>query len=335
MSESATLEQNPTTYNFRNTKKADIDIKLIKENTDSLRPVVDKQSVEYRSLADSVKRIGVMQPILVREIVDPVDGSTKYGLIDGLHRYNAAMDAGMDTIPANIGELAEADLLEAQIIANATRIETSPVQYTKALLKILAANPNLTVADLCVRINQSPEWFYKRLHLMKLNEPIRKLVDNGTLGLGNAFVLAQFEKDKQDELLQQAISKTAVDFKNSADAILKEVRKAKNEGRQANVDVFTPASKLRRLPEIKDELDYLEQRPEASKLFKMAQEAGVSTVSQALAFGLKFAANLDPASIATQKNQWEAERKADADKKAAKKKEKEEKEKAKAINGIA
>lgn len=325
---------NEVTYNFKESRLEQIPIDKIMENVDSLRPVVDKTTVEYRQLADSVARSGVMLPILVRPVVDPVDGTEKYGLIDGLHRYNAAMDAGLKSIPAQIGSLQEADLIEAQIIANVQRIETPPTQLTKGLLKILAANPTLTVGDLCVRINKEPEWFYRRLSLLKLTDEIQSHVNDGTLTLANAFVLAQFPQELQEEHLQAAVTMTAVDFKNRCEGVLKELKKARQEGREANKDVFTPSSKLRPLPQMRDELDLAEKTPESSAVVKAAKEAGVKTLEDAIIFGLKWAINMDPASVDAQKKRWEEEKKNQAEKAEKKKAEKEAKAREKAINGV-
>ncbi len=324
-----------TAFNFKDSELKKIPLEAIRENSESLRPVVDKTSVEYVQLLDSVKRHGILTPILVRPQFDPADGSQLYGMIDGLHRYNAAMDAGLTEIPAQVGDLNEANLLEAQIIANVHKIETTPTQYTKALLKILAGNPLMTVSELCQQINKETEWFYKRLGLLKLSKPIQEMVDNGTINLSNAYILAQLPEDKQEDFVQAAISKTSVDFGGQVKAVMTEIKKAKAEGRKADIDKFTPVAVLRRLPEVRDERDLITTKPEVSQVSTAAQRAGVKTVNEALAFALNWVINMDPDSVATQEQKWTADRKQKEEKAAAAKAEREKAKQAKAVTGVA
>lgn len=301
-------EYNVSDFNFRNTKLAKIPLSKIRENLEALRPVVDKETEAYQGGLDSVKKRGVLIPILVREITDPATGEQLYGLIDGLHRFNWAMDAGLTEIPANVGSLQEADLLEAQMLANVHKIETQPMQYTRALLKVLAANPALTVIELAGRLSKSVTWLSKRLHLVKLTEPIQKLVNDGTLGLSNAYALTDLPEDKQQELLSQAISKSPAEFIPLATTIQKEIDKAKREGRKAETDKFMPSAYLQKMPLIRDEAEMASVNPNNSRVIAEAKANGVNSVESAIAYALKWTLHLDPVSIATDTAKWEQEK---------------------------
>jgi ParB family transcriptional regulator, chromosome partitioning protein len=99
------------------TKLAHIPISKIRENPVALRSV-NRTTEEYTGLVDSIRRSGVLNPVLVREVQDPDTKDIVYGLIDGLHRFTASQDAGQDTIPAQITSMEDAAVLEAQILAN-------------------------------------------------------------------------------------------------------------------------------------------------------------------------------------------------------------------------
>lgn len=300
-------------FNFKSATLAKIPLSKIRENSEALRTSVEKDTAEYKELVDSVQKRGILNPILVREIKDPATSETLYGLIDGLHRFNAAMDAGLTEIPAQVGSLEEGDLLEAQILANVHRIETKPVQYSKALLKILGANPLLTMTELAGRLSRSAAWLNERLGLVKLGKEIQEMVDNGTLGLTNAYALAKLPEDKQKDLLQQAISKSPAEFVPHATTIQKEIAQAKREGRKAETEQFRPTARLQRLAAIRDEADLTAQKPEQSKLISAAKANGVSTIEQAIAFALAWTLHLDPVSVAADKAKWEADKAAKAD----------------------
>lgn len=297
-------------FDFKKTRPERIPLDKIRENTEALRVAVDKKDPKYIELVDSVRRVGVMTAILVREIEAP-DGSKLYGLIDGLHRFNAALDAGLNDIPATIGDLDEGNLLEAQILANVHKIETKAAQYSKALIKILGANPLLTIEELAGRLSRSPQWLRERLGLLKLTKEIQAQVDDGTLGLTNAYALAKLSEAKQAELVNQAISKSPAEFVAIAENVRKEEAKAKREGRPA-VATFQPNERLQKLGHIKAERAVLESNPAESPLVKAAKAAGVTTVEDAIAYAIKWTLHLDPVSIQRDKAEYEAQKAADA-----------------------
>ena len=152
---------------------------------------VNKECEEYVGLVDSIRQVGVMNPITVREVRDPETGQKYYSLVDGLHRYNAAQDAGLEEIPVHVLTLDEVQVLEAQLMANIHKVETRPVEYSKQLGRILAHNPLMTAAELSVKLGKSPTWVGQRLNLIKLDEKIQALVDDGTINLTNAIAMSK------------------------------------------------------------------------------------------------------------------------------------------------
>lgn len=312
-------------YSFKDTKQAKIPLSRIRENAEALRTTVEKDKEEYKNLVDSVRSKGVMLPILVREVIDPASGETFYGLIDGLHRYNAAMDAGLDEIPASIGTLADADLIEAQIIANVHRIETKPVQYTKALLKVLSSNPLLTYNELASRLSRSVGWLTERLSLDKLDKEIQALVDDDKMNLMNAYALAKLPPDEQKAMLQQAISKGPGEFVQLAKNRKSELDKAKREGRAAQEDKFIPVPRLRKLSQFKDEAERLEKDPALSNIVADVKRLGLSTVEEVVTYVVKWTLHLDPAQVAADEMKWKTDKATHEADKARKKAEREAK----------
>lgn len=98
-----------------------IPLSLIRENPVALRNV-NRKGEGYLGLVDSVRKDGVLNAIVVREIKDPTNGNVVYGLVDGLHRFSAASDAGLTEIPAQVKDMDDAAVLEAQLIANVHKI---------------------------------------------------------------------------------------------------------------------------------------------------------------------------------------------------------------------
>src|SRR4051812_2835022 len=85
----------------KSAKAMTVPLSKIRPSPVALRSV-NKQAQDYKELCDSVRQRGVLQSILLRELVDKDTGETIYGLVDGLQRYNCSLDCGFDEINANV-----------------------------------------------------------------------------------------------------------------------------------------------------------------------------------------------------------------------------------------
>lgn len=292
----------------------DVAVKSIRENKEMLRGC-NKQSAEYQEVRASIVSKGLLTPISVRDL-----GDGTYGLVDGLQRWNIAQDLGWELIPANIVSLADAEVLEAQIVANAQRIETKPVEYTKALLKLLAMNPTLTMGELARRLGKSASWLSERFHLLKLSEKVQELVNEGKIVLANAFALSKVEPEFHDQFLEGAMTKPTTEFVPAVQKFVKEHREAVKQGRSANPDAFTAVPHLQKLADIKAELETGEK---GSILVSRVQPANLL---EAFKLGVQWASHMDPLSVEAAKEQYN-KRKQEAEE--AKKRRAEEREKKK------
>jgi ParB family chromosome partitioning protein len=280
----------------------------IRENPVALR-AVDRESEDYLGLCDSIRSIGVLNAISLRRKTEDVDGTevTFYELCDGLHRYSAAKDAGLVEVPAIIVDLDDAAVQEAQVMANVHRIVTRPVEYTRQLNRIFAANPTMTVADLAGRLCKSSSWVSQRLGLLKLGDDVAKIVDDGKISVSNAVALAKLPQDEQSNFVDHAMTMGAEEFVPTIQKRVKEIRDAKKQGRAAEAPVFSPVAKLQKLGELKSELETPTIGPQLVKTNK------VKTAEAGFALCLAWVLHLDPASIEVQKAAAEAKAAALAD----------------------
>lgn len=288
-----------------------IPLNKIRENPVALRSV-NKQSDEYVGLVDSVRKNGVLNSITVREVKNG-DGETVYGLIDGLHRFSAASDAGLTEIPAQVLSMDDAAVLEAQVVANVHKVETRPVEYAKQLMRILTQNPTLTITELSAKLSKSPAWLGERLGLVKLEEKISKLVDEGKVNLSNAYALSKLPPEEQPNFLDRAMTLSPSEFVPMATARVKEVRDAKRQGREAKPEGFQPVAFLRKIAELKNEME------EAKVANALVKSLGITNPVDAFSLGVKWALNMDPSSIEAQK-QKDAARRAQAEEEKSKRK---------------
>jgi ParB/RepB/Spo0J family partition protein len=285
----------------------------IRENPVALR-AVNKESENYPGLVDSIRLEGVLSPITVRQMTDPETGQKYYSLVDGLHRFNAAQDAGLEEMPIVILTADDAKVLELQFMANIHKVETRPVEYSKQLSRILSNNPLMTQSELGVKLGMSPTYIAARLGLVKLAENVSTLVDDGTINLSNAYVLAKLPPEEQANFVERGITMPPSEFTPNVNARIKELRDAKRQGREAAPTEFVPIPHVRKLGEIKAELD----NPTA--LLAMVREQNLKSPAEIVKATVAWCLMLDPNSIAIAKDKAdkrEAEAKAGKETRAA------------------
>lgn len=290
----------------------------IRENPAALR-AVDRENEEYLNLVDSIRSRGVMNPIVVRQLVDPNTGATIYGLVDGLHRYSASQDAGLQDIPVNVINAEDYEVLEAQIITNACTVETKPVQYTKAIKRLMAANPLLTIPELARRLSKSPKWLNDRLSLGKLDPNIGALIDEGKINLTNGYALSKLPEDEQASYLDRAIGMSPAEFGPMVETRRKEISDARRQGRATTPATFQPVAYIQKMGTIKDELE----KPQVGPY--LLKECQVTDPLKAWEMAIAWILHLDPKSIEAQKLKDDQRKQESAAKKEALKKEREAK----------
>lgn len=309
-----------TAKQMEQTKLLHIPLKDIRENPVALRPV-DKSGDKYLLMVDSVKQEGILNPINVREISTPgPEGQQLYSVCDGLHRYTAACDAGLTTIPAQVVSKTDAEVLEAQIIANIHKVETQPAQYSKQLNRMVLQNPDLTLLEISTRLAQSTQWLSDRLSLVNLQEDIQKDVDAGLIKVSNAVALAKLPPEMQADFIDRAKTQSPGEFVPSVAAAVKAHRDAIRAGRDPSDPVFVAVPMLQKLGDVKAALENI--KPLADELIALAAP---KTPVEVFELAVKWCLRSDPKSISIAKQKWEADQKAKEDKKAAAKAEREAK----------
>ena len=300
-----------------------IALSSIHESPVALR-AVNRTTQEYKELTDSIRRVGVLSAISVREEKDKDTGKIVYVLLDGLQRFSASKDAGRDTIPAQILTADQATAMEMQVIANAQRIETRPVEYSQQLKRLLNMNPTMTEAELASRLAKSTQWIAERLGLTKLDGAIGKMVDDGLIPLSNGYALSKLDPEEQKNFISQAQTMPAPQFVPLVSNRVKEIKEARRKGRAAGPVQFVAVARLQKLAEIKAELDN-----NAPTLAALINKAKIKTPLEAAKLAIKWVLHLDDDSIAADKakdDKRQADEKAAKEKRDADRKEKKAKE---------
>jgi ParB/RepB/Spo0J family partition protein len=250
---------------------------------------VNKEAEDYQNLMASIKQNGLLNPIVVRP--KSVDGKDFFELVDGLQRFSACCDAGIPEIPVHIMKLSDAQVLEAQVLANVHRIETKPVEYSKQLQKILGCNATMTISELATKLSKSPTWVGERLGLLRLDKNIGALVDEEKINLSNAYALAKLPPDEQAAFVDRAQTMKPNEFVPLIQQRAKEIREARRQGKKVEAAEFVPIAHLQKVSVLKSELTTPQILP------ALIKEFGVKNPVDAAMLTLQWVLHLDQKSI--------------------------------------
>ncbi len=134
---------------------------------------------ELQSLAESIKKHGVLQPLIVTK----VDGG--FELIAGERRTRAAKIAGVKEVPAIIKEATDQDKLEIAIVENLHRADLNPLEQARAYRKLID-NFKLTQEGVAIRVGKSRELVANTLRFLELPEEIQEALATGKITAGHA-----------------------------------------------------------------------------------------------------------------------------------------------------
>jgi len=193
--------------------------------------MLDKRSMSYLELRDSIKESGLLNSICVRP---SARREGYYDIIDGMYRWSCYKDLNKTVIPAIITEADDAKVLILQIQANAIRANTTPVEYANQIKKLFIADPGMTFAILSTELKKSPSWIKKTLGLLNLIPEIAIRVDRGEIPLTSAYMLAKLPKWLQAEEEENAIVMPVKEFCRLCQDKSMNVRQLKSDQRKNN-----------------------------------------------------------------------------------------------------
>lgn len=151
-------------------------------------------------LADSIKKYGVVQPIIVREI-----SSEKYLIIAGERRWRASHIANLKIIPAIIKSDKHEDDAAISLVENIQREELNSIELAEAYLK-LSKDHNLSHDEIAKIVGKSRAAITNTMRLLNLSENVKKYLINGKLEAGHARSLLTLSHDRQEAIALKIIS---------------------------------------------------------------------------------------------------------------------------------
>jgi ParB family chromosome partitioning protein len=174
-----------------------LNVSDIKPNTFNPRKTFSEN--DLRELAESIKQVGVLHPIVVRP------KGKKFEIVCGERRFRASALAEIKTIPAIIRELTDDESMELSITENLQRTDISPVEETVAY-KRLVDTGRYDVASLSVRFGKSEGYIRNRLKLNDLTEDILSLVNSDVIPVSIALELCKYSTEIQTDVYERHLT---------------------------------------------------------------------------------------------------------------------------------
>ena len=165
------------------------------------QPRKDFDPLELNDLAESIKREGLLQPILVRPTSDG------YQIVAGERRWQASKIAGLTSVPVKIVEMDDERALRVALIENLQRSDLNAIEEARGF-KDLMDEGNLTQAELAEAVSKSRSAVANSLRLLDLPEEVQKQIFDGQLTAGHArAVLSVSEKNQRIQLANTIVEK--------------------------------------------------------------------------------------------------------------------------------
>jgi ParB family chromosome partitioning protein len=186
----------------------EISLELIDRNPFQPRRDFDQAAID--ELADSIRKHGLLQPLLVRA---RQDGEAGYQLIAGERRWRAAQQVGMETVPCRVIEFGDRQASEAALEENLKREDLNVLEKARAFKDYLDRFGG-TIEELARQLSMSRANVSNMMRMLELPESVQKLLREDRITGGHAKAILplseaqQFELAKQIELEQLSVRRT-------------------------------------------------------------------------------------------------------------------------------
>jgi len=161
------------------------------------QPRTNFDSEAIHTLGESIKRSGMMQPLVVRPVQTPGENrSSRYELVAGERRWRAAKDAGLERVPAIVRLLGDQEAAELALVENLQRRDLNAIERAFAFRR-LSDQFGLSQEQIGERVGLDRSSVSNFMRLTELEEEIRDMIATARLGSGHGKVLLGFDSGSE------------------------------------------------------------------------------------------------------------------------------------------
>lgn len=196
-----------------------VNISKVEPNPDQPRKNFAEDELE--ELADSIKKIGIFQPILVQ------DKGDHYMIVAGERRWRAALKAGLKEVPVIIKNYTEEEIVIISLLENIQRVDLNPIEEAQTYKKLIDTY-KYKQDEVAEKVSKSRTAVTNSMRLLKLSEEVQQMLIENLISSGHARALLAVE----DKELQYDLAQRIIDEKLSVreiEKIIKDINKPKKE----------------------------------------------------------------------------------------------------------
>lgn len=164
-----------------------VEIELNSIEVNPFQPRSNFNEEAIQELANSIKELGVIQPITVRKL----EGN-QFQLVSGERRYRASKYLGLETIPAYIRIANDQEMLEMALVENIQRKDLDPIEISLSYQRLIE-EIKLTQEELSARVGKKRSTVTNYLRLLKLDPIVQTGMRDGFLSMGHGRALINIE----------------------------------------------------------------------------------------------------------------------------------------------
>lgn len=181
------------------TAMREIEVTKIIPNPTQPRTAFDEESLN--ELADSIRTLGVIQPITVKRNTDD-----EFVIIRGERRWRASKLAGLNSIPAYIREVDDANLHAMALVENIQRQDLNAIEIALGLQRLID-ECGLTQDSLAEKVGKKRSTVANYMRLLKLPVEVQLALKEGIISMGHAKAIAGVDESRQLWLLKRCVKK--------------------------------------------------------------------------------------------------------------------------------
>lgn len=165
------------------------------------QPRGEMEEHPLHELAESIKKQGILQPLLVRELHDE-----RYEIIAGERRWRASQIAGLSEVPVFLKQVDDETAMAMALVENLQREDLNAMDQARAMYRLTTefALTHQQVADLLCKSRTAVSNF---LRLLSLSASVKKLLEHGDLDMGHARALLALDEEQQNQAAQIIVAK--------------------------------------------------------------------------------------------------------------------------------
>ncbi|MGC4129449.1 MAG: ParB/RepB/Spo0J family partition protein [Bergeyella sp.] len=184
----------------------EIAIEDIYPNATQPRTYFDEKALN--DLAQSIKNLGVIQPITLRK-----DGE-KFEIISGERRYRASKIAGLKSIPAYIRLVNDQELLEMALVENIQREDLDPIEIALTYQRLLD-EIGMTQENLSHRVGKERSTITNSIRLLRLNPDVQNAIRSGEISAGHGRAIISLDTPESQDFLFRKIVKEGLNVRQA------------------------------------------------------------------------------------------------------------------------